>query len=210
MSYFPFQITLTDFFGTDIYGGSSDFDSGDRKKYDDGVTFGMFVFSAVNMIVLLYTIVEPLVTKYVGMRLWYAISHIIAAVAQLSVFTTSNQYVLLGMFVLIGLALSAFNSIPFAVVGLIVRPDQMGVYMGVLNCFAVFAQELALSFVCAGLGSLFPNRSPIIGAGALFSLIGAILSIVIVVPQTDDSNVDKLLAADPFMPTARALRPHTT
>jgi solute carrier family 45 protein 1/2/4 len=206
MSYFPFQITLTDFFGADIYGGSSDFDSGDRKKYDDGVVFGMFVLAAVNFIVMLYTIFQSLVMKYVGMRLWYAVSHIIAAFAQLTVFVTSNRWALLGVFVFIGLALSAFNSIPFAVVGLIVRRDQMGVYMGVLNCFAVFAQELALSFVCAGLGSLFTDRAPIIGAGALFSLITAILSIVIVVPQTDDSSVHKLLAADPFMPTARTPR----
>jgi solute carrier family 45 protein 1/2/4 len=202
MSYFPFQITLTDFFGTDIYGGSSDFDSGDRKKYDDGVTFGMYVFAAVNMIVLVYTVVQPLVMRHVGMRLWYAISHIVAAFALLAVFVTSDRIALLVAFTLIGLALSAFNSIPFAVVGMIVRPEQMGVYMGVLNCFAVFAQELALSFVCAGVGSLFANRAPIIGAGALFSLIAAILSIVIVVPQTDDSNVTKLLTADPFMSSA--------
>jgi MFS family permease len=159
----------------------------------------MFVFAAVNVIVLVYTVVQPVVMKHVGMRLWYAISHIISAVALLSVFVTSDRIALLVAFALIGLALSAFNSIPFAVVGMIVRPDQMGVYMGVLNCFAVFAQELALSFVCAGVGSLFTNRAPIIGAGALFSLITAILSIVIVIPQTDDSNVNKLLTADPFL-----------
>jgi solute carrier family 45 protein 1/2/4 len=206
MSYFPFQITVTDFFGTDIYGGSSDFDSGDRKKYDDGVTFGMLVLATVNLIVVIYMIVQPLVMKFIGMRLWYAVSHIVAAFALLSVFTTEDSFVLLGTMSLIGLAFSAFNSIPFAVVGLIVRPDQMGVYMGVMNCFAVFAQELALSFVCAGVGSLFPKRAPIIGAGALFSLIAAILSIVIVVPQTDDSNVDKLLASDPFMGNVRATR----
>jgi solute carrier family 45 protein 1/2/4 len=197
MSYFPFQITVTDFFGTDIFHGSSDFDTGDREKYDEGVTFGMFVVASVNLVVLVYTCLQPMFSKHIGMQLLYGVSQLIGAGSLLSVLVAHDKHCLLGLLSLVGVSLATFNSVPFAIVGLI-KPGQMGVYMGVLNCFAVFAQEISLSFVCAGIGSLFAGRAPILAAGALFALIAAILCIGIVVPQTEESNVMNLISNDPF------------
>jgi solute carrier family 45 protein 1/2/4 len=197
MSYFPFQITVTDFFGTDIFHGSSDFDTGDRQKYDAGVTFGMFVVASVNFVVLIYTAFQPIFSRPTGMRLWYGVSQLIGAASLLSVLVTDNRYWLLALLSLVGVSLATFNSVPFAIVGLI-KPGQMGVYMGVLNCFAVFAQEISLSLVCAGIGSLFGGRAPILAVGALFAVIAAILCIGIVVPQTEESHVMNLIHHDPF------------
>lgn len=198
MSYFPYQITITDFFGTDVFGGSSDFESGERHIYDDGVSFGMFVVAMSSALTTIYTPLQSLIVKKVSIKVLYGISHLIAALCFFAIIFVNNKWALLCITLPIGIAFSVFNSVPYAIVGLIVMPEQMGVYMGVLNCFAVFGQQLSLSLQCAVVGSIFKAKAKIIGSGGLFALIAAILCTTIIVPETDESNVQNLLTADPF------------
>ena len=198
VSYFPFQISVTDFFGTDIFHGSSDFESGERMKYDDGVSFGMLVLAVANFLVIFYTPTQPVLVRKLGMRLIYAISQLTAALCMLLTVFITNKWALLGIMMPLGIAFAIFNSIPFAVCGMIVGSEQMGTYMSVLNCFAFFGQQLSLSLVCAGIGIFVRAKALIIGAGSVFSVIAAVLCSCLIIPQTEEENIQDILASGPF------------
>ena len=198
ISYFPFQISVTDFFGTDIYHGSSDFESGERRKYDDGVSFGMLVLALANLLVIFYTPCQPALVRTLGMRLVYAISQLVAAVSMILVLFVKNKWALMGIMTPLGIAFAIFNSIPFAICGMIVGSEQMGTFMSVLNCFAFFGQQLSLSLVGAGKGFFLRATAPIIGAGSGFSIIAAILCSCLIIPQTEEENIQDILASGPF------------
>ena len=80
-----------------------------------------------------------------------------------------NKWALMGIMTPLGIAFAIFNSIPFAICGMIVGSEQMGTFMSVLNCFAFFGQQLSLSLVGAGKGFFLRATAPIIGAGSGFS-----------------------------------------
>jgi solute carrier family 45 protein 1/2/4 len=194
LNFYPFQVIITDFFGTDIYHGSSDPDSGDRMKYDKGVQFGLVVTGVMNGFGCVYTCFQSWLVRRIGIRPMYAASQIVAALCMVLIIFIKNRWALLGIIAPLGFSVAIFNALPFAVVGLIVKnPEQMGVYMGVLNCFAVFGQELGLCFQCSVVANMFPDRAPIIASGAVFAVIATILCLGIIIPATDESNVKNLL-----------------
>ncbi|KAK8846160.1 hypothetical protein M9Y10_020165 [Tritrichomonas musculus] len=189
MAYYPFIIETTDFFGHDIFHGTSNEDDIDgHARYMKGVSFGMLTIGVSSALVLLYAPFQGYLVKKIGMKWTYASSQIIEAICLLCVFFVTDKYALLAIFLPLGVSLSIFNSIPFAVVGLNVPVETMGVYMGVLNCFLVVGQQTTNFILTSGVGTISNKyfdgkRAPIIGCASLFALAAAILCKFIIVPE---------------------------
>lgn len=191
MAYYPFIIETTDFFGHDIFNGTSNSaDEEGHKRYMKGVSFGMLTIGVSSALVLLYAPFQGILVKYIGMKWTYASSQIIEAFCLLCVFFVTNKYALLVIFLPLGISLSIFNSIPFAVVGLNVPKETMGIYMGVLNCFLVAGQQLTNFILTSGVGTISNKyfdgkKAPIIGCASFFAVAAAILCKFIIVPKDD-------------------------
>ncbi|KAH0785302.1 major facilitator superfamily transporter [Histomonas meleagridis] len=199
MAYFPFQTTTTDFFGSDIYGGVADSeDPTVFQLYEDGKAFGMLVIAISNFLVLLYSFVQSAIIKLLGLKLSYSISQIIEALVLIPVFFVKNKWVLLGLLAPLGISCTIFNSVPFAVVGMIIPLEQMGTYMGVLNCFAVLGQQCSSFLLGSGVGALSNKKGPIIGSGSAFAIVAAVLCYWIIVPQENNEINEELLRSDPI------------
>lgn len=189
MAYYPFIIETTDFFGHDIFNGTPDeTDIDGHARYMKGVSFGMLTIGVSSALVLLYAPFQSFLTSHIGMKWTYASSQLIEAICLLCVFFVTNKYALLVIFLPLGVSLSIFNSIPFAVVGLNVSKEKMGVYMGVLNCFLVVGQQLSNFILTSGVGTISNKyfdgkKAPIIGCASFFAVAAAILCKYIIVPQ---------------------------
>lgn len=193
MAYFPFNTTTTDFFGADIYGGLPDSeDPISVKKYNDGKAFGMLTIAISNVLVLLYSTIQQPMIKCMGMKWGYAFSQIIEAVCLIPVYFVKNKYALLALLSTLGIPCTIFNSIPFAIVGLVVPPEQMGTQMAALNCFAVVGQQCSSFLLGSGIGALTSHKAPIIASGSVFAIIAAILCYRIIVPE-DNMGLDEQL-----------------
>lgn len=192
MAYYPFNIETTDFFGHDIYKGVSSGTGAEKAAYDEGVNFGMLVIAVSNVLVLLYSVVQSKVIEKFGLKLSYAMSQIIEGICLILVFFVKNKYALMAIFAPLGISCTIFNSVPFSVVGLIVPQEQMGIYMGVLNSFAVVGQQCANFALGSGVGAISSRKAPIIGSGAFFAFIAAVMCIWIIVPEQDQEILEPL------------------
>ena len=194
MAYFPFMVEATDYFGRDIFGGSPDSSIQELKdKYTEGVNFGMLVIGVSNILVMFYGIIQDSVLKCLGMKFSYALSQIIEAICLIPLFFIKDKWILLLLLAPLGISCTIFNSVPFAVVGMIVDQDKMGTYMGILNSFAVIGQQLTNFILGSGIGSIFTQKAPIIAGGSFFAVIAAIMCYWIIVPTNDKENLEPLL-----------------
>jgi solute carrier family 45 protein 1/2/4 len=180
MAYMPFQFETTDFFGSTVF---------PPDKYDDGVHFGMIVIAVSNGLVLLYSFVQTRIAESLGLRLSYAISQIIEAAMLIGVlFARHYKWLLMALFAPLGISSTIFNSVPFAVVAMLVPKEQMGLYMGALNVFAVVGQQLATFLLGSGVAAFFDEnddwqKAAVISSGAVFAIAAAIASYWIPDPQ---------------------------
>lgn len=189
MAYMPFQIELTDFFGVVVFGG--DPTNPDDKKYRDGLNFGMLTMALVNGLVMVVSPFQGQLMKCFGMKWLYAISQIVEAAVLIPLFFVTNKWILFGLLAPMGVACQLFNSVPYAVVGMIIPQEQMGVYMGVLNSFVVVGQQISNFAIGTGVGAVVGDKKGyIIGSGSVFAVAAALFCYFIIVPEQDKSNID--------------------
>jgi len=199
MAYFPFQVAITDYFGTDVFGGKS---NPPDNKYNDGVAFGMLVIAASNCLVLLFGPAQNSIVNCLGMKSSYGLSQFIAAISLACLFFVKEKWTLLAILSPLGVSSLFFNSIPFAVICLTVPLEQMGVYMGVMNSYAVAGQQLSDLLLLSLLPSYVTKKGFIIGSGFVFAIISGLLCFKMVEPKESQRiSVDSLLPktiADPI------------
>jgi hypothetical protein len=106
-----------------------------------------------------------------------------AAMLVAIIFVRMNKWALLGLFAPLGISPTIFNSVPFAVVAMLVPKEQMGLYMGVLNVFAVLGQQVATFLLGSGVAAIFGSEKyesyqkvAIISSGSIFAVTAAIAS----------------------------------
>jgi solute carrier family 45 protein 1/2/4 len=194
MAYMPFQIEVTDFFGSDIFKGD---DVEQDDKYKDGVNFGMLVIAVSNVLVIFYSLVQGRVLECLGMKMAYCLSQIIEMICLLLVFFVKNKYALLVIFAPLGISCQIFNSIPFAVVGLAVPQQQMGMFMWLLNSWAVIGQQIANFALGSGVAAWSGNwKAPIIGGGCVCAAAAAVACFFITVPKSGKGELHEPIMAE--------------
>lgn len=186
-AYMPFQIELTDFFGVVVFQGNPTVPN--DAKYRDGLNFGMLTMALVNGLVILVSPLQGPLLRFMGIKWLYAVSQIIEVIVLVSVFFLTNKWILFGLFSLMGFACQMFNSIPYAIVGMSVQTEQLGVYMGVLNWFVVIGQQISNFLIGTGIGAVVGDKKGyIIGSGSVFALVSACYCYFIIVPKKDGDS----------------------
>lgn len=190
MSYYPYQVLMTDFFANDVFDGNA---RTHDKPYMDGLAFGMLVMAATSAVAVVYAIFQPKIIERVNMKYVYFITQLFSAISLLLVFFVRNKWALMAILIPLSISLVASNSIPFTVVATCVPQEQMAIYMGVLNFFAVIGQQLAQLIINTGVASFTSNVGQVIGSGSVAALAAAILCFRIETPPSGIEQVDALL-----------------
>jgi len=191
MAYFPFNVEITDYIGRDVYHSQPS-----EPAYTDGVNFGMLITGVSNAINVIYSPFQDKFIKLIGMKWAYAFSQILEAGCLIPLFFTANKWAVFGLCVPLGVANTVFNSVPYAVLGLTVPKEKMGIFMGALNSCCVVGQQLS-NFICiSGIGSiksLNGKKGPCIASGSVFAVIATIMCYFIIVPSDEQAQINKPL-----------------
>lgn len=97
----------------------------------------------------------------------------------------NDKYFCLVFAGLIGISQVAFNTIPYAIVALVIPTEELGINFGLLNAFAILGEQISNWGVGALVNesSLQNNESKKIAISSIFGLLAAISSWFIIEPS---------------------------
>jgi maltose/moltooligosaccharide transporter len=102
--------------------------------------WGGVALTVMNVMTIVMSLFFPAIVKRVGTRNTYAICLIIGGVGFISMLFTTSLYVVLGCMALVGVAWASIITMPFIIATSAVKPERVGVYMGILNAFICIPQ----------------------------------------------------------------------
>lgn len=180
---YTYTMLGTSFFMSEV------FPPGNEAK---GLCFGMLCIACSNACSFIYGCVHTYVTNLIGYKATYCIAHVIEAVSLSTVFFIKDKWALLGLFVPIGIAITNFNSTPYAIVSYTVTDEFMGVYMSIISTCIDLAYVIANLVMNLGLGNLytkFPSSwnlkryQSLIGFASVWAILTAIYSLFVIIPD---------------------------
>jgi solute carrier family 45 protein 1/2/4 len=178
MSYVPFQVACTDYFGHDIYEGENPSD-----EYNAGVAFGMIVLSVSYFVVVIVSFFADRLVEKIGVKWTYVVCEFCDVFALTSVLYLSNRWGLLATLSISAIPFGVAISLPYTITALSVPPEQAGVYLGALNIFTETSGQVGLSLFQSGIGSQFTKRYPTIACGGFCAIFAMASSYFLIVPK---------------------------
>lgn len=193
----------TDFFMQEVFATESQY---------KGLCFGMLVIASSNAFSFLYGCFHAKCVEVFGDKIVYGVSHLIEAISLASVFFVHNKWILLAFMTPIGMAITNFNSTPYALVSLAVNEELMGIYMSVLSSCIDISFIIANVSMNLGMGLVYDKFVPkswgftklqvLIGISSLWAIAAAIFSAFIIVPKhrlDHTLNTDNINTNDDYM-----------
>jgi len=134
ISYFPFCIKITSFFENEVFPPS------EKAK---GLCFGMLTLGTSYVFVLIYGFIHDFIVAKIGLKNTFSFSLILESLCLSSVLFISDRWGLLLSLAPMGICFFVMNSVPFAILAKVIPESEMGIYIGVLNCFIVIGQQIS-------------------------------------------------------------------
>jgi maltose/moltooligosaccharide transporter len=156
--------------------------------YTKGVEFAGLTLSFYNVVAFLFALMIPVIAFRLGRKLTHSICLLAGAIGLISVGFVTNQYMLYGCMVGVGIAWSSILSMPYAMLAGSLPEDKIGLYMGIFNFFIVLPEIIA-SF-CFGwimIHLLDNNRMLAVQIGGVLMIIAAALCYFIVKETREES-----------------------
>eukprot|EP01117_Protostelium_nocturnum_P000043 TRINITY_DN10130_c0_g1_i1.p1 TRINITY_DN10130_c0_g1~~TRINITY_DN10130_c0_g1_i1.p1 ORF type:complete len:511 (-),score=163.11 TRINITY_DN10130_c0_g1_i1:106-1638(-) len=174
---------------TEIFGGSEDESKPNHPQYLEGNEWAAIAFTAEAGVSVAVSVLIPLGVKFIGVKPIYAFAQAFFGVALLLSHFITNKWQVLVFFASLGLPWAIVMSLPFLLVSMAVKPEESGLFMGVLNIFVVLPQFV----VALGFGQLvkhvFDNRAgPLFLIGACASLVASVLCFFLVTKKISSSE----------------------
>ena len=158
------------------------FNAGDEKSlaFKQGTERGGLCFAVYNVVCFLVAFALPYLAKVTSRKMVHTICLACGGLGLYSTYFATNPYFLwLGM-AGVGIAWASILSMPYVILAGAIKPERMGVYMGVFNLFIVIPQ-VAMSFVVPQIYNNVLGKDPlkVVMLGGAMMLVAA-LSVFIV------------------------------
>ena len=135
-----------------------------------GVAFAVQAIGSVIWAALI-----PMLTRLTSTRIAYMLSLLIGAVGFVSTLWVTNQYVLLGSFLLVGCAWAGMLAFPFILFTNALQGNpKMGTYLGLFNCTICMPQIVAAVFGGALLGLVGGEQVMMLVIAGVFLVVGSL------------------------------------
>ena len=154
MTYWPVCINLSSYMINDVFLGNN------LGTYDEGLRWNMITQACNAIVQILFGFALNPLIKCIGMKWAYFSSQVLAFACLIPAnWITSSKWACLIIFSLIGVSTTCYSSIPYALIGQLLPPSQVGTYMGLMNIFLVCGQLISSIFICTLIGGkVFPNQ----------------------------------------------------
>ncbi len=107
-------------------------------------------------------------------KLGYALSLVLGAIGFVSVFFIHSQYLLIGSFILVGMAWASMNTYPLTMITNALSGEHMGTYLGLFNG-SICLPQIVASLLSFALFPLFGNSQPhMFLLGGIIMAVGAL------------------------------------
>lgn len=152
-----------------------------KTLFQQGNEWAGLMFATYNIVCFLSAFCIPWLAEKLSRKMVHMICLLLGGFGLLStMFATNNPYFLIIGMVGVGIAWASILAMPYVILAGAIKPERMGVYMGVFNMFIVFPQIVQIFVV----PRIFDN---VLGGNSLnvillggFSLIIAAVSVLIV------------------------------
>jgi len=188
MAYSPFNIFLTKYFISVIYGAT------DEAGEEAGLRLGMYGLAILAGVTFAYSLVLPAVLKLIGIKPAYAISQFIAALAFLLFGVISKPPVWVAFLItaLPGINFTTFNSVPYGLIGKLSPKSKIGLYMGVMNVGSSIAQTI-INQIAGPIAETSAGIGWAIGIGFALALLAGFLVPIIQLESKESETIKPLI-----------------
>ena len=210
LSYFCcFQI-LTAWMGTVVFNGSASADGPSNVRFQSGVSFaGLAVIGRALLQLLASFALDPLIHR-VPVNVVWASALLVGAVAMgvmsITPLVQSNHWIALAMVALLGVPFAISDALPASLVTSMYADQAKGTNLGILN-LSVCLPQLLDTLYTGSITAAF-DEGYVIGLGAIYMLIAAIIALCWMKRTTMGEFKEKVELLGGSTPTLTSRRLH--
>ncbi|MBC7796190.1 MAG: MFS transporter [Pyrinomonadaceae bacterium] len=144
------------------------------QSFIDGTNWGGLSFAVYNVVCFAVAFILPSLAKLISRKGLHALCLTLGGLGLVSTaFATDKYFLWVGM-AGVGIAWASILSMPYVILAGAIKPERMGVYMGVFNLFIVLPQ-IVMSFVIPQIYNNILNKDPlnVVILGGIVMLIAA-------------------------------------
>ena len=147
------------------------------------------MFAAYNVVCFLIAFAIPWLTANLNRKLVHAICLALGGLGLVSTMFATNPYFLILGMIGVGIAWASILSMPYVILAGAIKPERMGVYMGVFNLFIVIPQ-IVMSFLVPRIyeGILGGKPLNVVILGGISMMIAALS--VLIVNDVGQQNIE--------------------
>jgi len=122
-----------------VFGAKTDTD----PAFGDGKDFAGLTLAFYNVITFLFAFVLPFIADKLGRKTTHAVCLLIGSIGLISVAFVHDKNMLFLCMSCVGIAWASILSMPYAMLGGVIPPAKIGIYMGIFNFFIVLPEIMA-------------------------------------------------------------------
>ena len=152
----------TSFYGRIVFGGDNSAPDGSelKNKYQDGLSWAQVILTVSNVINFLFGFVNTWLLDKIGIRWASGVTMALSAVVFLLLLWVRDQYILMIMWFVLGIATVIYSTVPNGVTAICCTQDQLAAMLGIVNSFNVVGQQIGNFVLGMGVGSAYGSNPP--------------------------------------------------
>jgi len=160
-----------------VFGAKSDTD----PAFGDGKDFAGLTLAFYNVVTFAFAFVLPYIADKLGRKTTHALCLVIGAIGLISVAFVTDKNMLFLCMTCVGIAWASILSMPYAMLGGVLPPEKVGIYMGIFNFFIVLPEIIAsLGFKWVMNHVLNNDRLLAVQVGGYLMIIAALICFIFI------------------------------
>jgi len=175
-----------------VFGATTDTD----PAFGDGKDFAGLTLAFYNVITFLFAFILPFIADRLGRKTTHALCLLIGAMGLISVAFVHDKNMLFLCMTGVGIAWASILSMPYAMLGSVIPPEKVGIYMGIFNFFIVLPEIMAsLGFKYLMKYVLNNDMMLAVQLGGVLMIIAAVICFVFI-KEKKNEKVDEELVSE--------------
>ena len=170
-----------------VFGATSDTD----PAFGNGKDFAGLTLSFYNVVTFVFAFILPFIADKLGRKSTHALCLLAGAAGLISVAFVTDKNMLFVCMTGVGIAWASILSMPYAMIGSVIPPAKVGIYMGIFNFFIVLPEIMAsLGFKYVMKYVLNNNMLLAVQLGGGLMIVAAIICFVFIKEKKNEAMED--------------------
>jgi maltose/moltooligosaccharide transporter len=172
-----------------VFGAKSDTD----PAFGDGKDFAGLTLAFYNVITFAFAFVLPSIADRLGRKTTHSLCLIVGAIGLISVAFVTDKNMLFLCMTCVGIAWASILSMPYAMLGGVLPPEKVGIYMGIFNFFIVLPEIIAsLGFKWVMNNVLNNDRLLAVQVGGYLMILAALICFIFIREKKEEPTDEGL------------------